>query len=331
MGVVDVAGRFAQVRPRQDVASLVIGRFLVRHPNLDLGNLDARRDEGQPGHPRVILVAEVLGEEEVAVLVVGRCLDFINLGGDAALGADGLGRRLLFGQQGRDVEFAELEARLDAEEGRSARDERVAGRHRHIAGLEILDDVILLTAECQFEFVGIEVERGFGIVVEVKTHLGAHLGIHVELDVLFEIHRELVAGAFRERGIVNLVAFHAQRDGGRALGLDAQAALAEDFFGRTQRELHVEEVEFAAGAPFLLGLLVGFAVEFAEIGGTYRAFGIIHILRTRHGDAVVQILVADAGVDHVAVVDGVVFYLLLEIGGRFEVDGVALFKLLGCL
>ena len=122
-GVADARG-LAQVGEGDDVARTVVAAGLVGHPQLHTGDDHARHDGGQLGHVAVVGVAEVVGKEEVAVLVVVGHVD-LKLGElAAALGAHGGRLGGLLRHHGLQRELTKLQVGTDTEERGGARDER---------------------------------------------------------------------------------------------------------------------------------------------------------------------------------------------------------------
>ena len=70
----------AQVGQGDDVSGVTRGSRLVGDPDLHAVHLDTRSQVGQGRHRLVIVVAEVSGEEEVAVLLVVGCADLESCG-----------------------------------------------------------------------------------------------------------------------------------------------------------------------------------------------------------------------------------------------------------
>ena len=71
----------SKIHESQDVAGLTIIVTLVGNPHLDVGNLNSRCTMRQVFTPFVIVVAEVMGKEVVAVLVIliGRDVELVGL------------------------------------------------------------------------------------------------------------------------------------------------------------------------------------------------------------------------------------------------------------
>ena len=273
----------------------------------------------QPGGERVVVVVEVLCQEEVAVgvILVGAYLELCRL--HSALRGDGLGLGVLLRDEAGDGQLAELELGLHAEEGRTAAYEARPGGHAYVAGLYVLDYFVFLPLVGELEVLGVEVERGVGVVGHVELHLVAHRGVDVGLDFLVEVEESLAAVAQREGGIVGLVALYAERELRRTGGGETHAAGAEHLVQRAQGEVHVQDVE-----GLLLLLLVALGVAPAEVT--------VHLLAVDHGVVLLRghevrghnLAVADLCADYVHAEPRVVFGGGLDVLGRLEVRGVFL-------
>ena len=244
-----------------DVARVGGGAGLVGHPHFDALDGDAAADGGQRLHPRPVLLAHVVREVEVAVeLVVGGGNLKIG-GGSAALGRNVFRGGFLLRDDGLQFQLAELEVGAQAEERGQAGNQGVVGREADIAALDELDDFVFLALVFEFEILGVVVEGGVGVVVQVHLHLVAHLAGHREVDFLVEVEAGRVSAVDGDGGIVHVLHVDAQLEFGRSLRLDLHAAGAENLLRRADVELHVGEVK--------LGLArrgVGFRIALAVVG-----------------------------------------------------------------
>ena len=251
----------------------------------------------------------------VGVVLVG--LHAEGRGLHAAGGADGLGFGVLLAEQGGEGELAELELCLDAEQRGGAPDEGRAGGHGHVAGLEGLDDLVLLAFVRELEVLAVEIEGGVGVVGHVELHLVAYGGRDVGLYLLVEVEVCLAARGEGEGGIVGLVGLDSHAELHAALRGEADSAGAEDFLQRAQGEVHVEDVErllvlFLEGLGVALPEVLHHALPEAE--PVVVARGELH---GRDGH-----LVADACVEVVHARGGVVYHLVVHVLGVAEVGGV---------
>ena len=254
-------------------------------------------------------------EEEVAVLLVVGHVDLEGCGLRAALGGDALRRRLLLRQDRLQLQLAELPVGAQAEERCSAVDKRVVRGERDVAGLDELDDLVLLALIFQLEVLCVEVEGGVGVVVEVHVHLVAHLTVDREVDLLVEVEGRRLAVADGQRGVVDVLQRGTHLQLGRALCLHADAARAEDFLGRAEVEVHVGEVELVLALRLdVLGVLL------AEELLAGAPLAPLHVFLGRHHDGRVQIGVADLRSDIIESERVVVLHLLLDILRHVQVE-----------
>ena len=107
---------------------------------------------------------------------------------------------------------------------------------------------------------GVEVEGGLGVVVEVEVHLIAHLAVEGEVDVFVKVKSEHLAVALRECGVVHKFQVAADFQFRASLGFYTHASGSEDLLCRTEVEVHVGEVEL-----FLAGIGGFFRVLLLEI------------------------------------------------------------------
>src|SRR5690606_37676351 len=92
--------RFTQILQRDNVTKVVVGLLYavltVRHPNLDARNLNAAIDERIVRQRLIVLVAEVLREEEMAIGVIVESEEFEILNSSASLCSYTSSLRFLF-------------------------------------------------------------------------------------------------------------------------------------------------------------------------------------------------------------------------------------------
>ena len=258
MGVLDVLG-FAQVGQGHEIARVVRYGRCVGDPHFDAVDFHARKHIGQLRHPVVVVVAEVVCQEEVAVLVIvgRRELEVVELHAAARIHA--LRRTLFLRHHGAEFQASELHVGANAEQTLSAADQTRIGGQRYVARLDQFHDFVLFSLVTQFELLRVEVKRGVGVVVEIHVHLVAHFSVEREVHFLVKIKAEDAAVAFGQRGVVGEAVGRPDFELGRSLCAHAHAARAEDFFCRSERKLHVAKVEFVFAA--VLKLLVVAAAE----------------------------------------------------------------------
>ena len=242
----------------------------------------------------------------------------------AAFRGDTCRRRLLLRDDGLELELAKLHVGAQSEERAGSGDERRVGGERHVATLHELDDLVFLALVLELHALGIEVEGGVGVVVEVHVHLVAHLAVHVEVDLLVEVHRGGLAVADGQRGVVDVLERGAELELGGSLRLDAHAARTEDLLGRSQVEVHVGEVELLL-ALRLYHLLVLAAPEVAH----ELALAPLEVLAEVHHDGGAHIGAANLVADDVAVDGVVVLHRLLHVLGPLQVGGALVEVVLG--
>ena len=187
-------------------------------------------------------------QPEVAVFLVFHSRDLVVRRLRAALAADALRGALLLADYGLQLQFAELHIGAQTEEAADAVNQVAVRGHRDITRLHQLDDLVLLAVVFQFQLLGIEIEGGIGVVVDVHVDLVAHLTRHAEVDFLVEVEAEGLPAVGSQRGVLHVLVGAADLQLCRALGLDLHAARSEDLLGRSQAELDVGEVELALAA-----------------------------------------------------------------------------------
>ena len=97
--------------------------------------------------------------------------------------------------------------------------------------------------------------------------------------------------------------------------LDTDATRAKEFFGRSKRELHIEQVKLSLSFLFLHSLVI--LIE--EVGTALLAFGVLAVLLHRHRDGIANQLFAEHRLDQVAVVLPIIFNHSLHVFGCLEV------------
>ena len=316
------AAVLGQIHEAHDIARLFVAALLVGNPHLDAVDAHPRRYVGQLRGKLVVVVAEEVGQEEVAVLVVGigPNLEGGRLG--TAAGVDRLRLRLLLRNQGRGGELAELHGGLDTEEGRAASYERRPGSHAHVTGLDVLDDFVLLALVLQLEVLGVEVEGSIGVVVHVERHLVAHLGGDRCLYLFVEIEVGLFTRTHRQGRVVELVVLQAHIQLDRALGGQLHAAGAEDLLEGPERKVHVEEVELRLA---VLGKVLGIALAVILLHRLAQRVLVVLVGREHEGGS--DIDTGHPRVNHIAVSLGVILHLGLQVRRVLQVHGSLLVNL----
>ncbi len=114
---------FTDIGKGNNITCLIVITALIGHPHLNLIDLRSAGDVWHRCHRLLVMVAEEMREEEVAVLIVGIAgnVEFRHL--RAALTAHRLGLAVLLGNQCLYLQLAELQVCLDTEQSFAATDE----------------------------------------------------------------------------------------------------------------------------------------------------------------------------------------------------------------
>ena len=233
----------AQVGKGNDVAVVGGGRRLIGNPYLHASDGDAAGYRRQGLHVFVVLLAEVVGEEEVAVLLVVGGRELEGVGGRTALRGYALRGRLLLADHGLHLQSTKLNVGAQTEQTADTGHQAVVGGHADVTGLHQFDDFVLLAVVLQFQALRVEIHRGIGVVVQLQVYLVAYATGQAQVYLFVEVEARHFAAIGGQRGVVHLLGIHAQLQFHRTLGLNLHTAGAEYLFGRSQVELHVGEVE----------------------------------------------------------------------------------------
>ena len=104
---------------------------------------------------------------------------------------------------------------------------------------------------------GIEVKGGVGVVVQIHIHLVAYLTVHAQVNLLVEVEAGGLTVTDGQRGVIDVLHRGTQLQLCRSLGFDTHTARAEDFFRRSQVEVHVGKRELVlALVRHILGILL---------------------------------------------------------------------------
>ena len=284
---VEVAA-FAQVGKGHDVSGVGGGSVLVGHPHFHAVDGDAALYVGQAFHPTRVVVAEVVSQEEVAVGFIVVPLNFKGCELCAALRGDRLGHRFLLRGYGLQFQFAELQVGANTEERTGTLYQTIVRRHGDVTAFQEFYNLIFLALILQFEAFRVEAEGRFGVVIEVHLHLVTDFALYAEVDGFVEIKSEGLALSDGQAWVVD--AFHVGTDfqAGASLCLDLHAARSEYFFGRSEVEVHVGEVEC-----LLVTVLVFLGVLLAVEGPHGLLQTPFVVFFGRHQEGGVQIVVAN--------------------------------------
>ena len=306
----------AQVGEGDNIAGIGGGSCLVSYPDLHAVDLHARGKVGERAHARVVVGKEIVGEEEMAVLLVVSDVDLKRGELLATLGGDALVGRLLLREHRLELQAAKLEVGADTEEAACALYEGIVGGEGDIASLNESHHLVLLAVILEFEVLRVEVEGGVGVVVEVHVDLVADLAIDVEVDLLVEVHRRGLAVADGERRVVDVLQRRTKLQFGGTLCLDTYAARAEDLLCWSEIEVHVGEVKLLL-ALLLENLLVLLAIEV----GPALSLAPHPVLVWSHHDRRTDVGATDLVADDIAVDGVVVLHRLLHILRPLQVGG----------
>ena len=112
-----------------------------------------------------------------------------------ALTAHRLCLTVLLAHEGLDLQFTEFQIGLDTEQRLTASDEVRGQVHRHVTGLDGLNDIVLFALVVEVEVLLVKGERGFGVVTHVEIQLRTHLTLDARLDLLVEIEDVVISRA----------------------------------------------------------------------------------------------------------------------------------------
>ena len=229
----------AQVGQGYDVSGIGGIAGFVGNPHLHAVDGDARGEIRKFLHPGIIMISKILGEEEVAVLLIIGYIQLKRSELHTAPGRYALRCTLLLRSYHLQLEFAKLHIGSNTKQTAGAFDERRVGREGDVARLNEFDDFIFLAVVLQFHVLCIEIEGGIGVVIQVHVHLIAHLSVDVEIDFLIKIHHRRLSVADRQRRIVDVFLVDTELEFGRTLCLHSDATRTEDFLCRSQVEVHI--------------------------------------------------------------------------------------------
>ena len=250
----------AQIREGHNVPNVLGVRLCVDDVNLNPVDHGPRVGHRQGLHRVVVLVDEVLRQEVVSVgfVVVGADVEFLRLG--PALHFNLTPLPLLLAEHCGVVEAAPLGLELQTKQTLRPRNQAAVERHVDVAGLDVLENVVLFALEANVHLV-LKVEERLGVVLRAEFNLVANLAANVQLDALIEIHRTCAALTFRNAGVLGVVPGVAQGDFSRSLRLDLDLVAPKN---------HLEElaVDFELGgerAVRFVFLFLEFVPEFGEV------------------------------------------------------------------
>ena len=317
-------GPFAEIVESHDVSGIVRRSGLVRHPYLHTVDGDAGGQVGESLHRGVVLLAEEGGKEEVTVLLIVSHIQFKRSGLHTALAGDALRRRLLLRHHRLKFQLAELQIRTDTEKARCTAHQGRIARESHVTALHEFHDFVFLALVFQFHILGIIVERGIGVVVQVHIHLVTHLSVDREVDFLIKIHRRGLAVADGQRRIIDVLHRGSEFQFSRSLRFHADTAGTENLLRRAQFEMHIREIEFLLA----LGLIDFIVFLTVEVTAQLQITPLSELLGS-HEDRSTQILASHLRANQIAAQRVVILHLLLHVLGSLQVGGVLLQVVVG--
>ena len=224
-----------------------------------------------------------MAEEEVPVLVVGVGSNFERGELASAFGTDGCGSGVFLRHDSLQFQFAELQVGAHAEQRTGTSDERRVGRHADVTGFDEFDDFVFFALIAQFDLLGVKVEGGFGVIVEVHVDFVADLTVQAEVYLFVEVESEDFSVSLTERGVVGEAGVGTDFEFCRTLGFDSDAAGTENLFEFSEREVHVGEVKLLFSFCLeLLGVLLFVESTTAALSHEFTIFFIVQ--RERHID-----------------------------------------------
>ena len=184
-----------QVGESHDVTCLLVVTAFVGDPHLDLVDRSTRCDVRHRLHGLFVMIAEEMGEEEMAVLVVvvTRDVELRHLG--TALTAHCLRLAVLLTDQGLDLKLTELQVGLDTEQSLTASDQRAGQVHCHVTCFDGLDDIVFLAFVVQLQVLLVKRERCLGVITEVEIQFRSHFTLNGRLDLLVKIEDVVISRA----------------------------------------------------------------------------------------------------------------------------------------
>ena len=134
-----------QVCKGNNIAGVVGGSVLIGHPHLNAVDTDTAEDIGQLLHVCIVLIAEIMCKEEVAVLIVLVCRKFITGQLHTALAADGLTAGFLLRDDGLHLQFSKLQIGTHTKQGGSTAHQLGVGGQGNVTCLKEFDNLVILS------------------------------------------------------------------------------------------------------------------------------------------------------------------------------------------
>ena len=172
--------------------------------------------------------------------------------------------------------------------------QRRAGGHAHITGLNILDDFVLLTLVSQLEVLAVKIKGGSRVVRHVELHLVANRCHDIGLNLLLKVEVGFTTLGQGKRRVIGDIGLHTHIDNHRTGGLEFQST-AEYPFQSTHTELHIQEIEgISILVLCVLGILLPVVLHHrpSEIR--------VAVFIRRHDIRSDNVIVTQLGVNHIA-------------------------------
>ena len=135
----------SQVCEGNNIAGVVGRSVLVGHPHLNAVDADTAEDIGQLLHVRIVPIAEIVSQEEVAVFIVLVCRKLITGQLHAALTADGLAAGFLLRDDGLHLQLSKLQIGTHTKQGGSTAHQLGVGGQGNVTCLKEFDNLVILS------------------------------------------------------------------------------------------------------------------------------------------------------------------------------------------
>ena len=120
----------------------------------------------------------------------------------ATLGLNSFTFTLLLREDAGHCQTAEFQRCFHPEKILATGNERTSERQRNVSRFNKLNDLILIATVLQLHLI-LEIEGGFGVVVDAQLHLLTDLTCHIHLNVLVEIESGIGLLILRQSWIVD--------------------------------------------------------------------------------------------------------------------------------
>ena len=280
--------RLAKVEESHGVSGVVGGKFFIRYPNLDVGNIYSRLNNGKVCQSPLVVVAEKMVEEEVAVCLVVACLNTEFVGNRSGVNLYGAGFAFLLREHCGGGKFAKFQVGLYTKKGAATLNQSSFERHRHVTELNALDYFVVVT-DVFYVLLVLKFKSCLGVVVDSDFHLVADSTCNAYLHIHIKIKRHIVSLFFGKGKVVDFRNVHTADYLHISLSLDVDnvgtkhAVETTDVDIDTRIKVAVETVAVAVVAPCALHkhLLTPIFAHFGAVGCRVVALS-VGGLRTSH-------------------------------------------------